>query len=150
MLALALALPAGCGRNVVTDKIPAAVTDEPDEGYETMQLFDDVGFERGFTVVGQDTSKVGSVLLYEEGAAPVPDGGQTPAWLVARWTSGPCLFRDRAASAPNVLTDGAVKTVTLDPATRAVALRLNTIPLYNGAPGKTENWPHLLLEQSPL
>ena len=150
MLALALALPAGCGRNVVTDKIPAAVTDEPDEGYETMQLFDDVGFERGFTVVGQDTSKVGSVLLYAEGAAPVPDGGQTPAWLVAQWNSGPCLFRDRAASAPNVLTDGAVKTVTLDPATRAVALRLNTIPLYNGAPGKTENWPHLLLEQSPL
>ncbi|MBP5730977.1 MAG: hypothetical protein J6X19_07215 [Clostridia bacterium] len=150
VIALALALLCGCGggdgvdHGTLSDNV---ASDIPEEGYVTMQLFDDIGYERGFTVMGQDTVKKGNVLL---GGSDIPDEGQDPAWMIAQWNSGPCLYRDRVESAPNVLTDGSIKTVTLDPETRAVALRLNTIPYYNGAPGKTENWPHLLLEQSPL
>ncbi|MBR6934037.1 MAG: hypothetical protein IKH41_00945 [Clostridia bacterium] len=155
-MALLLIVPAFCGCNNgegkggrATDQVTQEPTPEPtpEKRYTSMQLFDDVEFRNGFTVIGQNTVKKGNVYIDPAN----PEGtGTKPSWMIAQWNSGPCLYRDRVESAPNIVTDGTVKTVTFNPEDRSVSLRLNTIPLYDGKPGVTENWPHLLLEQSPL
>jgi hypothetical protein len=142
----------GCARPegpLPTEERTAEATPEPtpEKRYRTMQLFDDVDYKKGFTVIGQNTVKRGNIYLDPEN----PEGtGGKPSWMIAQWNSGPCLYRERVDSDFNVITDGSIKTVTFDPADRSVSLRLNTIPYYNGAPGTTDKWPHLLLEQSPL
>ena len=119
----------------------------PEKRYTSMQLFEDIEFKNGFIVMGQNTVKRGNVYIDPE----YPEGtGVKPSWMIAQWNSGPCLYRERVESAANIVTDGIIKTVTFDPSDRSISLRLNTIPYYNGAPGTTDKWPHLLLEQSPL
>lgn len=108
--------------------------------YESMQLLADPDFLQGFTVRGQDTKDRGVFAF-----------GQTdtdPVWILGQWNSGPCLWDDRQESAANVLTDGVIKTVTYDQKKHAVALRLNTIPYYDGRGGTTDAWPHLLMEEA--
>ncbi len=148
-----MCMTCGCGGagsgTAATDEVPGTSAPEPtpERKYTMMQLFDDFDYRNGFTVIGQNTVKRGNVYLDPER----PEGGEEkPSWMIAQWNSGPCLYRDRVETAQNILSDGSVKTVTFDPADRSVALRLNTFPIYNGAPGKTDKWPHLLLEQSPL
>ena len=155
-MALLLIATAFCGCNNgegkggrAADQVTQEPTPEPtpEKSYTSMHLFDDVEFRNGFTVIGQNTVKKGNVYIDPAN----PEGtGTKPSWMIAQWNSGPCLYRDRVESAPNIVTDGTVKTVTFNPEDRSVSLRLNTIPLYDGKPGVTENWPHLLLEQSPL
>lgn len=121
---------------------------EPTEvRYTSMQLIEDTEFRKGFSIIGQDTRPEGSILLYGADEAREDTGAEAPVWMIAQWNSGRSLYKDRADSAPEVLTEGVAKTVSLDPETRAVSLRLNTIPLYNGKGGETSSWPHLLLEQ---
>ncbi len=151
-MCVALTYFSGCGgqeQPAVSDAPALTAEPEPTEyvRYDSMQLFSDIEFRNGFTVIGQNTVKKGNIYLDPEN----PEGTDVkPTWMIAQWNSGPCLYRDRAESAVNVATDGSIKTVTIDPSDRSVSLRLNTIPYYNGAPGTTEKWPHLLLEQSPL
>jgi len=113
--------------------------------YTSMQLIGDTEFREGFKIIGQNTKAQGNVLLYAEGDAQTE--AEDPVWMIAQWNSGLSLYKKRAESAPNVLTEGVAKTVTLDTESRAISLRLNTIPLYDGEGGTTSNWPHLLLEQ---
>ena len=145
LFALGCATPAGPVTSA-TEVIPTAEP-TPEKEYTSMQLFEDTEFRNGFTIMGQNTVKRGNVYIDPENQEGT---GEKPSWMIAQWNSGPCLYRDRAESAQNIVTDGTIKTVTFDPSDRSISLRLNTIPYYDGKPGTTEKWPHLLLEQSPL
>lgn len=114
--------------------------------YERHEVLSDTGFGSGFRVRSQSHLDTGGNevlgIFYPEGTSG------TPSWQIAQWASGPCLWRCRIDSDGSTLTDGLTKTVRYNPAERSVALRLNAENIYNGSPAVTENWPHLLLEQS--
>ena len=84
IIALVLALLSGCGGKNSTGhgEPPGTIAaDEPEKEYLTMQLFDDTGYERGFTVMGQDTVKKGNVLLGGEGLFNTVVTGPGKVWL---------------------------------------------------------------------
>ncbi len=118
----------------------------PLKGYESKQLFIDPEFSGGFAVVSQQTVNNSGVTLgnftYNENS--------TPSWMIAQWNSGKCLWADRIESDAYTLTDGISKTVSFNPADNSVSMRLNAANIYNGKPADENNWPHLLLEQSPI
>lgn len=116
-------------------------------GYETKPLFNDADFSDGFSVVSQKTvngeqKKLGD-FVYE-------GSENTPAWTIAQWNSGPCLWEDADGSDEFTLTDGKTKWVSYNKEGKSVSLRLNAREVYGGLPAGEESWPHLLLEQSPI
>lgn len=119
----------------------------PLDGVESSSLFTDADFSDGFTVIAQETENGNAVAL---GEFTYTDAENTPAWMIAQWNSGTCLWNDRIASDNYTLTDGKTKWVTYNKDENSVALRLNAAAVYNGQPADYESWPHLLLEQSPL
>lgn len=116
-------------------------------GYESYELFSDIGFENGFTVMSQQTVNNFGVAL---GNFTYNDNGNAPSWMIAQWNSGPCLWESRVDSDIYTITDGTTKTVTYNPEEKSVSMRLNAANVYYGAAAGAEAWPHLLLEQSPL
>ncbi len=115
--------------------------------YESKQLFNDDDFENGFYIVSQQavnnsTAKIGEFTY--------SDNTEKPDWTIAQWNSGNCLWADRIQSDKYTITDGLTKWVTYNPDDSSVAMRLNAANVYNGAPAGDSNWPHLLLEQSPI
>ena len=114
---------------------------------ETRPLFADGGFENGFTVLSMETENGHAVELgrftYSEQAA-------APSWKIAQWNSKTCLWSDRTPSDAFTITDGKTKTVSYNPSDKSVSMRLNAANVYGGEAAPAGNWPHLLLEQSPL
>ena len=115
--------------------------------YETKPLFADAGFANGFTVLSMQTQNGNAVPLgnFTYSALPV-----MPSWKIAQWNSKYCLWAERAESDIYTITDGKTKTVRYNPDDRSVSMRLNAANVYGGQPAGEGNWPHLLLEQSPL
>ncbi len=116
-------------------------------GYEAKTLFNDGDFSDGFSVVSQETlngeqKKLGDFIY--------PGSENAPAWTIAQWNSGPCLWENAAESDEYTITDGKTKWVSYNSEENSVSLRLNAREIYNGLPAGEEAWPHLLLEQSPL
>ena len=125
----------------------SSILDTPLYGYESKQLICDNNFENGFYVLSQQAVNNASVKL---GEFKYSDSTHSPSWMIAQWNSGPCLWAEKAESDKYTITDGKTKWVTYNPVDNSVSMRLNAANVYNGAPaGKTE-WPHLLLEQSPI
>lgn len=116
-------------------------------GYETRNLFNDPDFSCGFSVVAQQAVNNNSVKL---GNFIYSDSTQAPSWLIAQWNSGECLWNSRIESDIYTITDGKTKTVRYNPADCSVSMRLNAAKVYNGEAAGEYNWPHLLLEQSPI
>ncbi|MBR6635726.1 MAG: hypothetical protein IKL41_08905 [Clostridia bacterium] len=119
----------------------------PLNGYESQVLFKDAAFENGFTVISQQTANNAGVAL---GDFVYGDNEILPSWMIAQWNSGPCLWAERTESDKFTITDGLTKTVTYNPIEKSVSMRLNAANVYNSEPAGADNWPHLLLEQSPL
>lgn len=119
----------------------------PIKGYDSKQLFNDPDFSKGFSVVSQQTENGNGVKL---GNFTYGSYDEIPDWSIAQWSSGKCLWADRAESDPYTITDGVSKTVRYNPADKSVSMRLNAANVYNGQPAGDESWPHLLLEQSPI
>lgn len=112
-----------------------------------MNLIPDSHFENGFTVLSQKDHRHNDAIRQLDDFTY----GQTraPSWKIAQWDSGPCLWRDRIDSDKYTLTDGLSKWVTYDPDEKALLLRLNTAPYYQGKGAvKGDYWPHLLIEES--
>lgn len=116
-------------------------------GYEEKQLFNDPTFSNGFSVVSQQTANNNSVKL---GDFVYSENGEEPSWLIAQWDSGKCLWNNRIESDIYTITDGETKTVRYNPADCSVSMRLNAANIYKGEAAGEYNWPHLLLEQSPI
>ncbi len=125
----------------------SSIFDLPLYGYESKQLLNDSGFGNGFSVVSQETDNGQQIKL---GDFKYNSTDNSPAWSVAQWNSGPCLWDDRIESDIYTITDGKTKTVTFNPDDNSVSMRLNATGVYNGLPAGDEAWPHLLLEQSPI
>ena len=119
----------------------------PLKGYESQTLFSDPSFENGFTVMSQQTVNNAGVSF---GNFTYGDNQNSPSWMIAQWNSGPCLWAERTESDKFTITDGLTKTVTYNPGEKSVSMRLNATNIYKGRPAEADNWPHLLLEQSPL
>ncbi len=119
----------------------------PLKKYETKQLFNDGSFENGFTVMSQQTENGVGIEL---GNFTYSENSQKPQWMIAQWNSGNCLWENRIESDKYTITDGSTKTVTYNPEDKSVSMRLNATNVYNGQAATYENWPHLLLEQSPI
>lgn len=115
--------------------------------FETKQLFADTGFENGFTVLSMETENGNAVPL---GDFIYSGNGQSPSWKIAQWNSKYCLWAQREESDVFTITDGKTKTVAYNPAEKSVSMRLNAANVYGGEPAAESNWPHLLLEQSPI
>lgn len=119
----------------------------PPTEYKTKSLFADEGFENGFTVMSMQTQNGQGVPLgnFTYNALPAQ-----PEWMIAQWGSKYCLWDERAESDIYTITDGKTKTVTYNPDNKSLSMRLNAANVYGGLPAGEGNWPHLLLEQSPL
>lgn len=115
--------------------------------YESKQLFNDADFEKGFYVVSQQAQNSSTVRL---GKFTYSDNNSEPYWTIAQWNSGSCLWNSRVESDKYTITDGLTKWVTYNPEENSVSMRLNAANVYNGLPAGNTNWPHLLLEQSPI
>lgn len=119
----------------------------PLKGYEKKELLHDSDFENGFTVISQQTENgVGVELgnfIYNETSVK-------PHWMIAQWNSGPCLWENNISEDKYTITDGLTKAVNYNPEDKSVSMRLNAANIYNGEAATYENWPHLLLEQSPI
>jgi len=115
--------------------------------YETKSLFAAPGFANGFTVMSMQTLNGSGVPLgnFTYNSLPV-----MPNWMIAQWNSKYCLWTERAPSDIYTITDGKTKTVRYNPGDRSVSMRLNAANVYGGLPAGEGNWPHLLLEQSPI
>lgn len=116
-------------------------------GYKSQPLFKDSGFEKGFTVMSQQTVDGAGIPL---GTLNYADSAENPEWMIAQWNSGPCLWQERAESDRYEITDGKTKFVRYNPDEKSVSMRLNAAAVYGGQAAGEEQWPHLLLEQSPL
>ncbi len=119
----------------------------PLECYESKQLFDDSHFEKGFTIMSQETQNGVGIKLGNFTYEPCDEA---PCWMIAQWNSGKCLWNDKTESDRYTITDGETKWVTYNPDDKSVSMRLNASEVYKGNPAPMENWPHLLLEQSPV
>ncbi len=119
----------------------------PLKGYETKELLNDSNFENGFTVMSQQTENNAGIKL---GNFTYDEATKEPCWMIAQWNSGPCLWENNVSEEKYTISDGLTKTVTYNPEDKSVSLRLNAANIYNGEPATYENWPHLLLEQSPI
>lgn len=115
--------------------------------YESRQLFNDISFEKGFTVMSQETENGMGIEL---GNFTYNNNTENPDWMIAQWNSGNCLWENRIDSDKFTITDGHTKNITYNPDDKSVSMRLNAANIYNGEPATYENWPHLLLEQSPI
>ena len=125
----------------------SSMIDTPLYGYKSMQLLGDNNFENGFYVLSQQAVNNASVKL---GEFKYSDSTYSPSWMIAQWNSGPCLWAEKAESDRYTITDGKTKWVTYNPVDNYVSMRLNAANVYNGAPAGETEWPHLLLEQSPI
>ena len=119
----------------------------PMKGYEEKKLFNDANFENGFTVMSQQTENGAGIEL---GDFIYNESEEKPSWMIAQWNSGNCLWESRIESDRYIITDGLTKTVKYNPEDKSVSMRLNASNVYKGEPAPMENWPHLLLEQSPI
>ena len=115
--------------------------------YESRQLFNDISFEKGFTVMSQETENGMGIEL---GNFTYNNNTENPDWMIAQWNSGNCLWENRIDSDKFTITDSHTKNITYNPDDKSVSMRLNAANIYNGEPATYENWPHLLLEQSPI
>lgn len=125
----------------------SSMLDTPLYGYESKKLLGDNNFENGFYVLSQQAVNNASVKL---GEFKYSDSTYSPSWMIAQWNSGPCLWAEKAESDKYTITDGKTKWVTYNPVDNSVSMRLNAANVYNGAPAGETEWPHLLLEQSPI
>ncbi len=123
------------------------ILDLPLYGYNSKQLLNDPDFSNGFTVISQNVNNGQQIPL---GNFVYDNSETSPAWTIAQWSSGPCLWNNRIESNNYTITDGKTKSVTYNPADKSVSMRLNATGVYNGMPASDEAWPHLLLEQSPI
>lgn len=119
----------------------------PLNGIESKSLFTDADFVNGFTVLSQQTENGNAVAL---GEFTFGDSQDSPAWMIAQWNAGDCLWENRVQSDEYTLTDGKSKWITYNKDEKSVALRLNAAAVYGNQPAGADTWPHLLLEQSPL
>ncbi len=119
----------------------------PLKDYETKELLGDGDFKNGFTVMSQQTENGAGIKL---GNFTYGETAEAPCWMIAQWNSGPCLWENNISEDKYTISDGLTKTVTYNPEDKSVSMRLNAANIYNGEPATYENWPHLLLEQSPL
>lgn len=119
----------------------------PLNGYESKELFNDASFKNGFTIMSQETLNNAGVPL---GNFTYGENKESPSWMIAQWNSGPCLWKNRIEGDSYTITDGFTKFVTVNPDENSVSMRLNAAAVYGGEPAGEYNWPHLLLEQSPL
>lgn len=125
----------------------SSILDTPLYGYESKKLLGDNNFENGFYVLSQQAVNNASVKL---GEFKYSDSTYSPSWMIAQWNSGPCLWAEKNESDKYTITDGKTKWVTYNPVDNSVSMRLNAANVYNGAPAGETEWPHLLLEQSPI
>ncbi len=116
-------------------------------GYESKQLLNDSSFSDGFVIASQQTENNQQIQL---GEFRYNNSLNSPSWSIAQWNSGPCLWADRIESDCYTITDGKTKTVTFNPDDNSISMRLNASGVYKGQPAGESNWPHLLLEQSPI
>lgn len=116
--------------------------------YNKKDLFDDINFQNGFSVVSMEAVDNQQVKLGDF----VYSINQTkqPSWTIAQWNSKYCLWENKIESDPYTITDGKTKTIKYNPEDKSLSMRLNACNVYNGLPADENNWPHLLIEQSPI
>lgn len=107
--------------------------------YTPTELLSDPDFSEGFTVL---------TISGAEKNALTPEGAR-PQWRIAQWNSKSCLWENRMESNPLTITDG-IKMVQINPKNRSALLSIDASKEYGGEPAGLDNWPHLLLEQSPF
>lgn len=115
-------------------------------GYEAKELLADSNFSNGFYVLSKDVVNNDNIKLgkfqYEN--------TDTPSWMIAQWGGGPCLWNDRIDTDKNILTDGSSRKVEYSYDDKSLSMRLDGSAVYNGESAGLDNFPHLLLEQSPF
>lgn len=114
--------------------------------YDSRQLIADCGFANGFTVLSKETYNGAGV---SEGIFP-SDKNVPPSWMIAQWGKGPDLWNEGKNAAGHTLSDGVCRSVVWQPEERSVTLSIDGKGAYGGLPANTEDFPHLLLEQSPF
>ena len=114
--------------------------------YDSRQLIADSGFANGFTILSKETYN----------GAGVPEGvfssdrNVTPSWMIAQWGKGPDLWNEGKNASGHTLSDGVCRSVVWQPEDNSVTLSIDGKGAYGGMPADTEDFPHLLLEQSPF
>ena len=114
--------------------------------YDSRQLIADNVFANGFTVMSKETYNGAGV---PEGVFSA-DGKAAPSWMIAQWGKGPDLWNEGKNAAGHTLSDGVCRSVTWQPEDRSVTLSIDGKGAYGDQPAGTEDFPHLLLEQSPF
>ncbi len=109
-------------------------------GYSSKELLVNPSFSKGFRVIGVDGAEEGRFIF---------DEASEPDWMICQWNSPTSLIENGKISEKYTLSDES-KTVYCNPNEKSVLLSLDGTKVYHGQPAALENWPHLLLEQSPL
>jgi len=151
LLLLILPLTA-CGSGGVPEDT-ADTTPETEEFIMTepiteWQLIPDPHWQTGFQLLSQKDHANGDAVTVLD-TWQFTDTADAPLWMLAQWDSGPCLVENRAASAPEEITDGTWRSVRYDDASHSLTFHLDTSLYYGGKPAlQGDWWPHLLIEQA--
>ena len=115
--------------------------------YKNAELLSDPSFSDGFAVI----SKIAENGIQQvEGNFTFNENSGTPSWCIAQWGKGPDLWTDRVKTVPFILTDGCCRKVEYFPEDNALLLSIDGTGAYGGKAADTEDFPHLLIEQSPF
>ena len=109
-------------------------------GYEVGELLSDTAFRSGFEVLSPSGEHEGDFTFSDS---------SVPEWKIAQWNSKSSLWKNRADSDGFTISDG-IKTVSVNPEKNSVYMSIDASKEYGGEPAGLDNWPHLLLEQSPF
>lgn len=116
--------------------------------YSFKELFCDSSFNSGFSVLSLDTN--GNEVIKLGDFTYADSNENSPAWMIAQWNTKHCLWDERKESDKYTITDGLTKSVTYNPEDKSLSMRLNAANVYCNEPAGENDWPHLLVEQSPI
>ena len=119
------------------------------KGYTATKLLQDADFENGFYVSEVEQKKVDlETRKWQDYSA---ENAPAPSWRIGPWWTKHDLWENRDTTTDKyTLKDTyGINTITYNPESKSITMRLDATKVYNGAP-HDENfkwWPHLLLDQ---
>lgn len=114
-----------------------------------MQIISDIEFKGGIQLISQKDHANGDKYAVLDTHDFYGGSAGAPVWRLVQWDSGPCMVKNRAKSAPTVITDGIGRTFAYDPCEKKMTFELDTSLYYDGKSAvKGDYWPHLLIEQN--